>query len=243
MKYLEIANSTVMLVLCSIVILIVVLQAIIFIRKAISRGEELGMDETIVKPTIKNSILLSIVPSLPVIVLMLALSVPLGQYFPWLRLSVVGGAAYEGIAANIGAQSVGLEDISDPGLTPEHFVIIAFIMTIGIIGGMVFNVLFMKQIDKAAITARNKAMRTGAKGFLTIFSAALLVAMLAVISTPYVLNTQNIEAIIAFLSSGLAVLGLNKLADKFNMSALKEFSFTIALLIGIGSVIVYTNLF
>ena len=69
MKYLEIANSTVMLVLCSIVILIVVLQAIIFIRKAISRGEELGMDETIIKPTIKNSILLSIVPSLPVIVL------------------------------------------------------------------------------------------------------------------------------------------------------------------------------
>ncbi len=243
MEYYKIANSTVMLVLCSIVILIVVLQAIIFIRKAISRGKELGMDESIIKPTIKNSVLLSIVPSLPVIVLMLALSVPLGRYFPWLRLSVVGGAAYEGIAANIGAQSVGLEDISDPNLTPDHFIIIAFIMTIGIVGGMVFNILFMKQIDKAAITARNKAMRTGSKGFLTIFSAALLVAMLAVISTPYVLNTQNIEAIIAFLSSGFAVLGLNKLADKLNKSALKEFSFTIALLIGIGAVIVYTNLF
>lgn len=156
---------------------------------------------------------------------------------------MVGGAAYEGIAANVGAQSVGLEDISDPGLSPGHFVVIAFIMTIGIIGGMVFNILFMKQIDKAAITARNKALRTGAKGFITIFSSALLVAMLSVISTPYVLNTEHIEAIIAFLSSGLAVLGLNKLADKFNLSALKEFSFTIALLVGIGAVIVYTNLF
>lgn len=77
MDYLEIANSTVMLVLSSIVILIVVLQAIIFIRKAIVRGKELGMDDEIIKPTIKNSILLSIVLSLPVIVLMLALSVPL----------------------------------------------------------------------------------------------------------------------------------------------------------------------
>ncbi len=243
MDYMQIANSRVMLILCSIVILIVAIQAIIFIRKAISRGRELGMDENVIKPTIQNSILLSIVPSLPVIVLMLALSVPLGRYFPWLRLSVVGGAAYEGIAANVGAQSVGLEDISDPGLTPDHFVVIGFIMTIGIIGGMVFNVLFMKQIDKAAITARNKAKQRGSTGFLTILSAALLVAMLAVISTPFVLNTENFESIIAFLSSGIAVLVLNKLADKYNKSALREFSFTIALLVGIGAVILYTNVF
>lgn len=242
MGYLDIANSTVMLTLSAIVILIVVLQAIIFIRKAIKRGRELGMGEDVLKPTITNSIILSIVPSLPVIVLMLALSVPLGQYFPWLRLSVVGGAAYEGIAANVGAQSVGLMDISDPNMGPEHFVVVGFIMTIGIVGGMVFNMLFMKQIDKATITARNKAVSAGT-GFVTILSATLLVAMLAVISTPYVMNTQNVQGIIAFFTAGLSVLGINKIADKYKKSTLKEFSFTLALLIGMGAVIIYANFF
>lgn len=242
MDYLDIANSRVMLILCAIVILIVVIQAIIFIRQAIKRGRELGMGEDVIKPTVTNSILLSIVPSLPVILLMLALSVPLGRYFPWLRLSVVGGAAYEGIAANVGAQSVGLTDISDPNMTPQHYVVIGFIMTIGIIGGMVFNVLFMKQIDKATITARSKAITKGT-GFVTILSSALLVAMLAVISTPYVMNTDNIEGIIAFFTAGITVLVVNKLAEKFNQKTLKDFAFTIALLVGMGAVILYANIF
>lgn len=242
MDYLEIANSPVMFILCAIVVLIVIIQAIIFIRMAINRGRELGMGENVLKPTVTNSIILSIVPSLPIIVLMLALSVPLGRYFPWLRLSVVGGAAYEGIAANVGAQSVGLTDISDPNMSPSHFVVVGFIMTIGIIGGMVFNIFFMKQIDKATITARNKAISTGTN-FVTILSSALLVAMLAVISTPYVLNTNNIEAMIAFFTAGFSVLIINKIADTYNKAGLKDFAFTIALLIGMGAVIIYANFF
>lgn len=242
MNYLDIANSPVMLILSAIVVLIVVLQAIIFIRMAIKRGRELGMEEGVLKPTITNSIILSIVPSLPVIVLMLALSVPLGQYFPWLRLSVVGGAAYEGIAANVGAQSVGLQDISDPNMSPEHFVVVAFIMTIGIIGGMIFNILFMKQIDKATIAARSKAISAGT-GFVTILSAGLLVAMLAVISSPYVMNTENIEGIVAFFTAGISVLIINKIADMYNKSGLKDFAFTIALLVGMGAVVIYANFF
>jgi hypothetical protein len=162
------------------------------------------------------------VPSLPVIVLMLALSVPLGTYFPWLRLSVVGGAAYEGIAANVGAQSVGLTDISDPNMTPSHFVVVGFIMMIGIIGGMVFNLLFLKQIDKATITARSKANSKGT-GFAVILSAALLVAMLAVISTPYVMNVENLEGVIAFFTAGISVLVINKIADTYDKKDSENF--------------------
>jgi len=242
MNYLDIANSPIMLILSAIVILIVVLQAIIFIHMAIKRGRELGMEEDVLKPTITNSIISSIVPSLSVIVLMLALSVPLGQYFPWLRLSVVGGAAYEGIAANVGAQSVGLQDISDPNLSPEHFVVVAFIMTIGIIGGMIFNILFMKQIDKATITARSKAISAGT-GFAPILSACLLVAMLAVISSTYLMNTKNIEGVVAFFTAGISVLIINKIADMYNKSGLKDFAFTIALLVGMGAVVIYANFF
>jgi len=240
MDYLDIANSPAMLILSGLVILVVVVQAIIFIRSAVKRGKELGMEDDL-KPVVTNSILLSIVPSLPIIVIMLALSVPLGRYFPWLRLSIVGGAAYEGVAANVGAQSIGLTDISDPNMTPDAFVIIMFVMTVGIIWGIVFNILFIKQLDKAAITARNRARATDSGGFVSILSGALLVGMLAVISTPYVLNTDNLEGIIAFVTAGITVLICNKLAKIFDKKLLSDFAFTIGLLVGMGAVIIYAN--
>jgi len=240
MDYLDLANSPVMLILCGLVVLVVVVQASIFIRSAIKRGKELGMGDDL-KPVVTNSILLSIVPSLPIVVVMLALSVPLGRFFPWLRLSVVGGAAYEGVAANVGAQSVGLSDISDPNMTPDAFVIIMFVMTVGIIWGIVFNILFIKQLDKAAISARNRARTSNAGGFVSILSGALLVGMLAVISAPYVFNTDNLEGIIAFVTAGVTVLICNKLAAVFDKKLLSDFAFTIGLLVGMGAVIIYTS--
>lgn len=65
--------------------------------------------------------------------MMLALSQALGRYFPWVRLSVVGSAAYEGMAADLAAQSMGLQGFADPEMTPNIFIIIMLVMTIGII--------------------------------------------------------------------------------------------------------------
>lgn len=241
MDYLDIANSPAMLILASLVILIVVIQAIIFIRAAFKRGRELNMENDL-KPVVTNSILLSIVPSLPVVVVMLALSVPFGRYFPWMRLSVVGGAAYEGIAANVGAQSVGLSDISDPNMTPDAFVVIMFVMTVGIIWGIVFNILFLKQLDKAAINARNRAKTSDSAGFVSLLSGALLAGMLAVISGPYIFNTANLEGLIAFVSAGVTVLICDKLAKIYDKKLLSDFAFTIGLLVGMGAVILYANM-
>lgn len=241
MQYLEIANSPVMFFLTATVIIVVVLQSIIFVRKAHKRGRELEMSDDSLKRAMTNSAILSIVPSLPIIVMMLALSVPLGKYFPWLRLSIVGSAVYEGMAANVAAQSQGLRDISDPGLTPEIFGIIMFVMTIGIIWGIVFNILFMKRIDRASKNARMRAAAGGkAGGFVTIFSAALFAGMLTVLSVPYVANAQNVPAIIAFVVAGLSVLICNKLAKTYSNKLLSDFSLPIALIAGMGAVILYS---
>ena len=46
MHYLEIANSDIVLILCSSAILVVVIQSLLFIRKAWKRGLELGIDKS-----------------------------------------------------------------------------------------------------------------------------------------------------------------------------------------------------
>jgi hypothetical protein len=61
------------------------------------------------------------------------LTVNLGKYFPWLRLSVVGSAAYENMAADMVAKASGLAGIADPGFDLPIFTMAMWVMSIGII--------------------------------------------------------------------------------------------------------------
>lgn len=171
--------------------------------------------------------------------MMLALSQALGRYFPWVRLSVVGSAAYEGMAADLAAQSMGLQGFADPEMTPNIFIIIMLVMTIGIIWGIVFNIFFMNRLDKFSKKQKEKV----AGGFISIFSSALFVALLITLSVPYVANVNNIEAIVAFVSAGVAVLILNKVAEVTKWRPLSDFSLPIAMITGMASVVFYVNIF
>ena len=146
MKYLEIANSNILFILAGLTVLVVVLQSVLFINKAMKRAKEMGIEKEVIKKTITNSAIFSVIPSLPIIVMLLALSIPLGRYFPWLRLSVVGSAVYESMAANVAVVAMGLKDISDPNLTPTIFGVVMWVMTLGIIWGILFNISFMVSI-------------------------------------------------------------------------------------------------
>ncbi|AMB98647.1 hypothetical protein AWM75_00950 [Aerococcus urinaehominis] len=235
MHYLDIANSQVVFLLCAGVIAIVVIQALLFLRKGYKRGQEIGMSKQDLTKVMSNSALLSIVPSLPIIVMMLALSVPLGKYFPWLRLSIVGSAIYEGTAANVAAQSQGLSDFSDPNITPKIFVIIMFAMTIGIVWGIVFNILFMNQLDK--FTAKAKA-NPRLSLFMPIFSAALFTALLITLATPYVANAEKPISIITFIAAGLATILCSSLAKALDKKIINDFALPISLLVGMAAAII-----
>lgn len=237
MEYLEIANGPILFLLCALTIGVMAVQAIIFVWMAWRRGQEIGLTKQVMRRTMTNSALFSIVPSMPIIVMMLALSQALGRYFPWLRLSVVGSAAYEGMAADLAAQSMGLEGFTDPNMTPKIYVVMMFVMTVGIIWGILFNIFFMNRLDKFSKSQKEKV----AGGFITIFSSALFVALLVTLSVPYVANVQNIQAIIAFVSSGVAVMILNKVAEVTKWRLLSDFSLPIALIVGMTTVILYVQ--
>lgn len=237
MKYLEIANSNIMFILTGLTILVVVLQSILFITKAMKRAKEMGIKKEVINKTITNSAIFSVIPSLPVIVMLLALSVPLGRYFPWLRLSVVGSAVYESMAANVAVVAMGLKDISDPNLTPTIFGVVMWVMSIGIIWGIVFNIFFLDKLDK--YTKKAKATKNA---FIPIFSGALFSGMLAVLSVPHVANTKKISGIVSFVAAGIAVMIFQKIGKNPKFKVINEFSLPIALIVGMAAAIIQVNL-
>lgn len=238
MSHLEVANSPLMFILCLGVICVVIIQAILFIRTAWARGVEMGIEEPVMKKAMTNSAIFSVIPSLPIIIMLMVLSVPLGKYFPWLRLSIIGSATYESMAADAVAKAAGLTGINDSGFNLPIFTTAMWVMTLGIVWGIVFNIFFMKSLDKFS----QKAKATN-NTFVPVFSSALFMGMMALMTAPYMVNVQNKPGIVALVGAALSALLCNLVTKKTNIKAISEFSLPISLLVGMGAAIVYTQLF
>lgn len=138
----NVANSWWMYMLGAVVVLFVLAGCIFFIIKAFKDAKKLGMDSKMLKKVIFDSFLFTILPSVSILIGVVALSGKLGVPLPWIRLTVIGALHYEGAAvkAVIGdATSVA---------TPEMFVTIAFVMTLGILTGPLFCLFGFKAYDK-----------------------------------------------------------------------------------------------
>lgn len=238
MGHLEAANSSLMFFLCFTVVAVVFLQSLLFIRVAWKRGAATGIEKSLMKKAMTNSAIFSIIPSLPIIIMLMVLSVPLGRYFPWLRLSVVGSATYESMAADAVAKAAGLSSMSDPGFTLPIFAMAMWVMTIGIIWGIVFNIFFMRSLDRFS-----KKAKESNNTFVPVFSAALFMGMLSLISMPYAVNMANMTGIVAFIVAAVAALLCNQAAEIFKVRAISEFSLPISLVIGMASAIIHAQMF
>ena len=92
----SIANSWWMYLLGGIVVFFVLVGCIFFILKAFKDAKKLGMDEKVLKKVVFDSFLFTILPSISILIGVVALSGKLGVPLPWIRLTVIGALHYEG---------------------------------------------------------------------------------------------------------------------------------------------------
>ena len=177
------------------------------------------------KEAATSSAVFSIIPSLPIIISYLILVPSLGRYFPWLRLSVVGSASYETMAANMAAEAFGLESISVPDIPVDVFVCIVFVVTVGILGGNIFNVFFLKTYDKKVESLKTKNAK-----LVPVITTAMFLGLYGTMSAPHITNFTNIPAVTAIAGAGIAALIFDRLARK--VKRLKEFAFPLSMIVG-----------
>ena len=237
-EFLEIANSNVLFILISVVLLMVALQSVLFIRIALKRSDELGINKEIVKKVITNSAIFSIMPSLPIIIAMIAMMNALGVYLPWLRLSVMGSAMYESMAANIAITSLGYRGLGDLSISSSTFVTVMWVMTLGIFVGPIANILLLKKYDTSM-----KGLIAKGGGFMALVIPSLFTGFLAVVATPMMLNFGVPISMVVFFLSGLASIVFNLIGKKANIKIMSEFSFPLAMLTGLASAVVFSFIF
>jgi len=166
-------NSPVLYLIASIVIIFVISQSVFFIIKAWRRAVSLGMDKKILRQTVLSSAIFTIAPAVAILLGVITLSHALGLPAMWARMSVIGALPYELAAAEMASSAAGVtlaERITDP----QIFSTILWVMTAGIIPGLILIPIFGRKIQSGVINVGGKDKRWG-----EIFMAALFLGMVS----------------------------------------------------------------
>ena len=137
-------NSPVMYLIVGVVILFVAAVCVIFMVRAYRAGLKSGIDKVKMKRAVSASATFAVLPSVGILVGVIALAGSLGIPLPWLRLSVIGALHYETQVAQVAAESTGIQ-LSASQMTEQAFVTIAFLMAFCICWGMVLSIIFTKR--------------------------------------------------------------------------------------------------
>ena len=144
MSVLEQLNSGGVYLICGSIVAFIAVVCVVFMVRAWRAGKALGMDTTRMKRAVTASATFSVLPSVGILLGVLALSGSLGVPWPWLRLSVIGALHYETQVAHAAAEQVGIS-LSSGQMTVQAFPTIALLMSICIMWGMILSTMFNRR--------------------------------------------------------------------------------------------------
>lgn len=246
MNILHQLNSIPIYIICGSIIAFVAALCIIFMVRAYRAGLAMGMDKAKMKRVITSSATFSLLPSVGILLGVIALAGSLGTPWPWLRLSVIGALHYETQVAQAAAEQVGMAELSASQMTASGFSTIALLMSICIMWGMILSVLFNKKyLKKLGSGAKDSA---GGAGFGDSAMTAMFIGLVSAYIGSYIGGFVSGNGIFSFSGSFLPLIvvavsscvmaGFVYLAEKKNMAWVESFSIACSMLIGMAAAVV-----
>lgn len=241
-EYLAGVNSGVFYLLVAIVLGFITLMCGVFLVKSYRAGIKIGMDKQVLKKTIMSSATFTLLPSISILLGVIALSGTLGVPFSWLRLSVIGALQYELNVAEIAAQSVGLSGLRVEEMSMGAFVTIALVMTVGILGGVFCCIFFLKKY-LGKIQKAPKKESSGKPGFGAHATTAMFVGLCAAYIGSYIgkaIPRAGSDIMPLFVAAIAAVcMGVFEyLIQKKDKKVLENFSLAASMLIAMAGAVV-----
>ena len=226
MSYTEVCNASWMFIYVGVLLLGVVIQCLIYMRGAWKHALELGLKPAQIRKGLTTGITISILPTLPVLIVLFSLVPLLGTPLPWLRLSIIGSASYETYAASTALECVG-ETLTVNGYTINGWVAAAWVMTVGGSACVLWSTLAIKPIS----ALYEKAEKIDLKLVLAIGSGCLS-GVMAYVSVAYgfsAMSTTGVVFLISFAVGALLVLLYNK---REKLKWLGDYVMAISMLVG-----------
>jgi hypothetical protein len=232
MGYYDIAGHRLTYAVVVVGILYVLAFIAVSMRRSWKRALEIGFTQERLWGIVKSSVSCALVPSTAGLAGFFTLAPLLGIPLSWWRLSIVGSTAYEIMAAEMALNTAGVE-LSSAGA--GEYILVMYVMAIGIIGGMVMLPLFAERIHQGTIRLKQKDVRWGALGNSVFMLAVALVFVIPMIMGGGV-------RLLTLLTSAAVTLLLAALSRRFNLRALNDFILAIAMIFAMTSSIFWDSL-
>ncbi len=213
MELLSKLNSPVMYLICGSIILFVSVICVVFAVRAYKAGIAMGIDESKMKRVITASTTFAVLPSVGILLGVIALSGSLGTPWPWLRLSVIGALHYETQVAEAASEAVGIGGLSIANMTPEAFTTIALLMSFCIMWGMILVIFNGKAYSKRLQTSdpektgekTGKKKKTDLSGFGDTAMTAMFIGLVTAYIASYIGTIISGNGILTFSGSWLSL--------------------------------------
>ena len=237
-------NSPVMYLICGSIIAFVALVCVFFMIRAYKIGKSIGMDPVKMKRTITASATFTLLPSVGILLGVIALSGSLGTPLPWLRLSVIGALHYETQVAEAAAEAVGLSGLSATEMTAEAFTTIALLMSFCIMWGMLMSVFFTKRYLGKLGSGKKSESKDGASGGSNIGDIAMTAMFIGLVSAyvgsyigTFVSGSGDWLPIAVAVVAGAVMAVFIWLAEKKNLGWLESFSIAGSMIAGMAAAV------
>ena len=247
MNILDQLSSTPLYLISGLIILFVAGMSVFFMVRAYRAGIAIGMDKVKLKRTITSSFTFSLLPSISILLGVIALSGTLGIPLPWLRLSVIGALHYETSVADIAAKSIGLSGLNVDEMTLQAFTTIALLMSVGIIWGVVcmaiFGKSYSKKLQKTGTSKKggrsfgDNAMTAMFIGLITAYTGSYIGQLIQIQDGALVVTGQYLQ-LVTFAFSAIAMAIFVYFAEKKKMAWLDNFSIAGSMLVGMTAAVI-----
>lgn len=242
------ANSIFMYALGIGIFLFICIISLRFLIHAYRAGLARKIDRKTMNKVIRSSALFSLVPSAAILVGLVTMVGKLGTPLSWIRLSVIGAVHYELLAAESAGRAAGFENFAIGDLNPTAFASIAVVMTICIMAGPVFNLIFLKKYMGKLSGVSQKDNRWG-----RIFVSSMFIGMVVKFMCDTLLDLRESSAdpaayadkngfygyvpLIVMLVSLSAMFLCDRLSRRESFKWLEGFSLPISMISGMAAAV------
>ena len=235
-------NHPILFLLSGLLILVVLVQSVYFLVKALRRARELGMEKSKLKKLILSAIAFTVAPAVAIVISVITLSKDLGVALPWLRLSVIGSLSYETMAATNAVGAMGMT-FGSSSLNASQFVTVTIVMTIGIMVGIWLVPLIGKRLQNGMISMEKRD-----KKWSEIFTNAMFIGMISAfvgyvvcdVSTAFKGDFTGLIPVAVALVSVVVMLLCGLGMKKLKWQWLSDYALPISLVVGMAAAIPIT---
>lgn len=211
--------------------------SVAYLLKARKRALEMGITKKEINDIIKSSLIFSIVPSLSIVIGLVALAASLGTIWAWWRLSVIGSLSFETQIASSLAPVLGYANTTElmNNATGEQFGVVMILMSVGMLSGFLILIPFGKKL----MTSVDKTK--GGNGWSNVLSGCFMLTLLAVY-VPVLLISDTIQALVMITGLIVAIV-MGIVAKKPGWTWANNFIMAGSMILGMVSSLLWTAIF